>query len=156
MPNAQPKMSPQGRELVLAALSAIYDKQALGMLQQQLQNTKHEKAIAPTVAMAAVSIIQHLGPKASALPEKEMWGKGGVVQAIIGALFELAKEMGYNAPHSEFKPAYQIVEEQINKSGFGDGPQQQQQGQPQGGPPQGPPQQGGNMMAMAAQQGMPQ
>jgi hypothetical protein len=152
-------MSPDGRQLVLAALSAIYDKQALGMLQQQLQNTKHEKAIAPTVAMAAVSIIQHLGPKGSALPEKEMWGKGGVVQAIIGALFELAKEMGYSAPHSEFKPAYQIVEEQIDKSGFGNGPNDEQgepdeQGQPQGGPPQqGQP----NMMAQAAMggQGMP-
>ena len=69
MSDAQTNMSPQGRELVLAALSAIYDKQALGMLQQQLANTKHAKAIAPTVAMAAISILQHLGPKATQLPE---------------------------------------------------------------------------------------
>lgn len=152
MSSAQPKMSPDGRQLVLAALNAIYNKQAIGMLQQQLQNTKHDKAIAPTVAMAAISIIQHLGPKATALPEKEMWGKDGVVQAIIGAIFELAKEMGYNAPHSQFKPAYQIVEEQIDKSGFGQGPQGQaeqnepMQDQAQDAAP--------NMMAQAAMGGM--
>lgn len=158
-------LSDAGRQLSLAAMSAIYDKQAIDMFHQQLQQGKSKKAIPMTVALAATSILQHLGPKGTQLPEKEMWGKGGVVQSILGALFELAKELGYNAPHSDLKPAYQIVEEQIGKSGFGNGPQSQQgapggdpsqgatQGPPQGGPsPQQPP----SMMGGAMPQGMQQ
>lgn len=149
-------MSPEAREVALAAMGAVYDKQAIDMLKQGLENTKSKEAIAPTVAMAATSIIQHLGPKAAALPEKDVWGKGGVVQAILGSVFEVAKELGYDAPHSQLKTAYEIVDEQISKTGFGDGPQQQQPQQDpaqQGAPQQGPPQQP-NMMGGVMPQGM--
>jgi hypothetical protein len=148
-------ISDPAREVALAAMSAVYDKQGIDMLKQGLENTKSEKAIAPVVGMAATSIMQHLGPKAAQLPEEDMWGKDGVVQSILGSLFEVAKELGYNAPHSQLKTAYEFVDEQIGKSGFGDGPQAQQggpQGQPNPAAMGGAPQQG---MAPQGQPGAP-
>lgn len=124
----------QSRQVAIAAMRAVYDPQAVDMLQKQLQNTKSKKAIAPTVALAAISILQQLGPKGQQVPEAEMWGKGGVVQGVLGSLFEVSKELGYSAPHSDLKQAYEIVDHEIEKSGFGNGPQAAQ-GAPQQGDP---------------------
>lgn len=158
-------LSDQSRQVAMAAMQAVYDPQAVDMLKTQLENTKSKKAIAPTVALAAISVLQQLGPKGQQVPEEEMWGKGGVVQGVLGSLFEVSKELGYSAPHSDLKQAYEIVDHEIEKSGFGAGPQaaqggQQQQGDPSQQQPQpdagGQPSQPMSMMGGQMPQGMMQ
>lgn len=149
------KLSDAAREVTLAAMSAIYQPDAVKMFQDQLAQGKGEKAIAPSVALAAISILQQLGPKGASLSEDEMWGKHGVVHSLLDALFELAKELGYKAPASQLQTAYEIVDHEIEKSGFGDGPQAAQGQQDPQQSQQGAPQpQGGDMMAQAAMGGM--
>jgi hypothetical protein len=104
-----------GKQIVFAAMNVVYDQQGVQMIEQALQNTKSTQAIAPTVAMLAVALLHKMGEKAEELSDKEMWGKNGVVHVILDSIFEVAKVLGYKAPLSDLKVAYQIVEEQIAK-----------------------------------------
>lgn len=150
LPDKSP-LSPQGQKLLLAAINVIYDEQSVQMLQQALQNTKTTEAITPQVALAAVTILHKMQDQISQLPEEEVWGKGGIVHLMLDSLFEVAKVLGYKAPLTELKKAYEMVDDMLEQqNGQPEQPEEQEPGQdmqPQQGMPQG------NMMQQAAMMG---
>lgn len=99
----------------MAAMNIVYDREGIKMIQQALQNVRKAEAIAPTVGMVATTLLGQMGPKLDQLGEEEMWGKHGVVHTVLTYIFEIAKQLGYNAPASDLKTAYQIVEEQLGQ-----------------------------------------
>lgn len=129
----QVQLSDPAKQVVLTASNIVYDPKGVEMIKQALGNIKdkNEKAIPATVAMVATTLLHKMGDKVDSIPDEEMWGKMGVVHTVLGSIFEIAKHLGYNAPHSALEPAYKIVEDQMNQ------PQQpdQQQAAPQGTPP---------------------
>lgn len=120
----------------------VYDKQSIEMLKQALANTKSERAITPTVAMATTSILHQTDAQLQQLPEEEVWGKGGVVHLALDSVFEVAKDLGYKAPRSELKQAYEMVDQMMNEQR--EGPESQEMPQES----QEPTQQPGLMGAM--------
>lgn len=108
-------LTDNGHELVAAAQSIVYDPKGVEMIQQALENTRRSEAIAPTVGMIAVTLLSQMGPKLNDLDEEEMWGKNGVVHVVLDSIFEVAKQLGFKAPLSDLKQAYQLVEEQLGQ-----------------------------------------
>jgi hypothetical protein len=158
-------LSPDGQKLSLAIANTVYDEQSIEMIKQALQNTKSKDAIVPQVALAATTILHKTQDKLDQLPEEEVWGKGGIVHLCLDSIFEVAKVLGYKAPVSELKRAYEMTEQMLEQQkGEQEGPQedmqepnemqqaamQQQGGMPQDAQPQGAP----NMMQQAAMGGM--
>jgi hypothetical protein len=125
-PQKSSPLSPEGKQVVLAAMNIAYDPQGVEMIRTALENTKNEQAIAPTVAMLASTLLHKMGGKIANLPEEEMWAKNGVVHAILDSIFEVAKVLGYKAPISDLKVAYEIVEEQIGSQTQGSAAPQEQ------------------------------
>lgn len=111
--NVSSPLGDVGSELLAAAQNVVYDQQGVGMIRQALENTKRPEAIAPTVAMVAITLLSQMGPKLNELGDEEMWGKHGVVHVVLDSIFEVAKELGYKAPLSDLRQAYEIVEEQL-------------------------------------------
>lgn len=108
-------LTDNGHELVAAAQNIVYDPEGVKMIQDALGNTRNSQAIAPMVGMVAVTLLSQMGPKLNDLDEEEMWGKNGVVHVVLDSIFEVAKQLGYKAPLSDLKTAYQIVEEQLGQ-----------------------------------------
>jgi hypothetical protein len=123
------KLSDAARQLTLTAANIVYDPQGVEMIRTALENTKNAQAIAPTVAMLATTLLHKMGGKVSELPEEELWGKMGVVHSILGTIFEVASVLGYPAPESDLKVAYEIVDDQMEA-------QARQSAAPQGAPPE--------------------
>jgi hypothetical protein len=119
-------LSPQGKQVVLTAMNIAYDPQGVEMIRTALENTKNEQAIAPTVAMLATTLFHKMGEKVASLPEEEMWGKNGVVHSTLDSIFEIAKVLGYKAPRSDLRVAYEIVEDQMGSQAQGSGAPQEQ------------------------------
>jgi hypothetical protein len=160
-------LSPEGQKLSLAIANTVYDEQSIEMIKQALQNTKSPDAIVPQVALAATTILHKAQDKLDQLPEEEVWGKGGIVHLCLDSIFEVAKVLGYKAPVTELKRAYEMTEQMLEQQKGGDqeGPQedaqepnemQQAAMQQQGGMPQeaAQPQGAPNMMQQAAMGGM--
>lgn len=111
----QTPLTDNGHELVAAAQNIVYDPKGVKMIQQALENTRRSEAIAPTVGMIAVTLLSQMGPKLNDLDEEEMWGRNGVVHVVLDSIFEVAKQLGFKAPLSDLKQAYQLVEEQLGQ-----------------------------------------
>lgn len=144
-------LSPEGQKLFFVILNIVYDEKSVEMLQQALQNTKTTEAITPQVALAAATVLHKMQDRLDQLPEEEVWGKGGIVHLCLDAIFEVAKVLGYKAPISELKKAYEIVDDILEQQkGQPEQPEGQEPGQEM--QPQQPAPQG-NMMQQAAMMG---
>jgi len=134
-------LSPEARKAVAVASGIVYGDQGVEMLQQQLANTKSPDAIPAAVSTAASTILFRMKPKLDALPQKEVWGEMGVVHLVLDAVFEVAKELGYKAPLSALRPAYEAVEQALEQQAPNGAPPQDGAPSPmQGAPPQQAPQ----------------
>jgi len=140
-------LSPEARKAVAVASAIVYGDQGVEMLQQQLANTKSPDAIPAAVSTAASTILFRMKPKLDALPDSEVWGEMGVVHLVLDAVFEVAKELGYKAPLSALRPAYEAVEQALEQQAPNGAPPQNgapmqgappQQAPPQAGPPMNP------------------
>lgn len=153
-PQKSSPLSPAGKQVVLTAMNIAYDPQGVEMIRSALENTKDAQAITPTVAMLTTTLLHKMGDKVAGLPEEEMWGKNGVVHSILDSVFEVSKVLGYKAPRSDLKLAYEIVEDQMGTQAQGSGaPQEQADPMSQGMPME----EAGPMAgAMPAQMGAPQ
>ncbi len=149
-------LSPEGQKLAFTVANIVYDDQGIQMIQQALQNTKSKDAVVPQVALAAATILHKMQDQLDQLPEEEVWGKMGVVHLCLGAIFEVAKHLGYFVPESGLKQAYEIVDDILEQQkGQPEQPEGQEPGQEmQPEQPQAAPQ-GAPMMQQAAMMGGP-
>ena len=151
-PQGKPALSQSGAKLVFAAMNIIYSKEGVGMFKQALENTRSKEAIPATVAMFITTLLHKMSNQIDALPEKEVWGKTGVVHSILNSAFEVAMGLGYKAPLSALEPAYKMVATQYEEVKAGQGGDDEQAEGPQ--PPseeQGEPMQGAMPQPDAAQ-----
>lgn len=137
-------LSPAARQLTLTAANIVYDQKGVEQIKSALENTKDERAIAPTVAMLGATILNRMGEKAQAVSEEELWGPMGVVHSILGTIFEVASVLGYAAPESDLEVAMGIIQDQMGQGAqSGEAPPEDPM---MGGSPMSgamPPQQGG-------------
>lgn len=112
-------LSPEARQLTLAAANIVYDPKGVEQIKVALENTKDARAIAPTVAMLGATILNRMGEKAQAVSEEELWGPMGVVHSILGTIFEVASVLGYAAPESDLEIAMDIIRDQMGQGAQG-------------------------------------